>query len=164
MGIEYEVRLGVKFGHSVSSDIGSQMYERFMKVLENSPYMSRTINTTTDIYYNGNIRSCNNYYEIKNRMFTSDHKFNRYNIRFSISEEQQVLRKNNLTYKFTREKYRSRYEYKMWFIDLTHIKTSNSYELEIELKDPKYGESHSVQFVENMLVNEMEKLVSCTDF
>ena len=53
---EYELRLGIKSGGSVSSNIGKSVHQKLLTLLDASDTLVKTESVGTDIYYDGMIR------------------------------------------------------------------------------------------------------------
>ena len=164
--IEIEVRLGKQTKAGFDPNLGIEMFTKIKSALDAYQKWKDVIEyVQTDTIYDNGVRvSSPSGCTIKK---TSVHKstlpHNIFDIRFALSKETPA--QHNLESKaiMVREKHRTRYCHSFFAIDLTHVKNTNTYEIEIEVVDMTYAQSHSPKFIIDSLVDEMKNLVACTN-
>lgn len=163
--VEYEVRLGIKTGRCVSSNIGRRAYDLLLETLYSCKDLAHSKMSETDTYYTNSLRrsSASNALESKVKVLQEDQRFGKFNIRYCVSFEDAVCPEQGVPpAKFTREKERHRFSNRRLNIDLTHIRNTDSYELEIEATRD-YAWARSSAHIKAMLIDELKNLVSCAN-
>ena len=161
--IEIEVRLGKQTKAGFDPNIGIKMFTKIKKSLDAYQKWKDVIEyvQTDNIYDNGVRVSTPSACTIKKTsLYKSTLTHTNFDIRFALSKETPAQHNLKLKAIVVREKHRTRYCHSFFAIDLTHVKNTNTFELEIEVVDMTYTQSHSPKFIIDCLVDEMKNLVA----
>ena len=163
--LEHEVRLGIRGGKSFNPNIGKMAFDKMLGLLASSKHFEPSKFEDTDSYISDDVRfsSRNQALEQKTRLTQTDTAMGMFVLRFCIAREQKL--KGGIggrVVKHTRQKVRHRFSNGLLHIDLTHVKNTDSYEVEIEA-EKTYASTHSSEHVQHYLEAEMRNLVSCAN-
>lgn len=148
-----------------SSQIDETLFQKLKQCLDSYKLWTKTEHICIhDTFYKNGIRKSSfndnvlfiKKKSIKQEYFTIN---NLYKLKMCISEENPCTFENNSTIHL--ERYKQRYSYYdlHWHFDLT-IVNYNSYELELEFHDLAYIRSHTLQFLNNLAIQEIQHLLS----
>ena len=174
---EFEIRLGKKTKSSFDTNIGKEVFQRILRGLEKYDGWEKVSKTKETVYYKGDLRVCDNEEtgqsrveckkKLKKHDITLDDSL--FDIRFCVSSETPCAKPDDAVFDDMRIKNRVSFFRKNLVIDATHVtgdpddpdsETSETYELELEIVDPKKVANKDELYNMVYKVRDILKLVS----
>ena len=161
--VEIELRVGKQTSSGFKSDVGKQLYLNVLSQLERNKWDKVEIDETEDIFFKNGVRKTGEVCIIKENIHKSNQKCGKLDIRFAINIEKPVNKKQGAI-QTVRKKHRKSFSKQFYRFDVTHVKSDDTYEIEMELTDINYAKKHSYEFIIENMIKLLSNLMSSSNF